>query len=161
MAAQEPAPDPELQEQYELSEAMREAGSSPVDIIRALEAHLGKYPATKDRAQIEQALVKAALDADDDARIVVYGEKVLQQSNLKDDMTLIDRLTRALLDSSDPAQIHKALEYAKRYEGDLSAMRGAKSPGAFDAGAVVGRAGSSHGACVGAGGKGHWKPERP
>ena len=46
--------------------------------------------------------MKAALDADDNARIIVYGEKVLQQSNSKDDMTLIDRLTRALLDSKRP-----------------------------------------------------------
>ena len=53
IAAQEPAPDPELQEQYELSQAVREAGQSPIDVIRALEAHLKKYPASKERGAIE------------------------------------------------------------------------------------------------------------
>jgi len=129
MAAQEPAPDPELQEQYELSQAVREAGQSSIDLIRVLEAHLKKYPETKERAEIEQGLVKAALDSNDNARIILYGEKVLQQTNLKDDMTLIDRLTRALLDSRDPAQTKKALQYAKRYEGDLRALRGQTPPG--------------------------------
>jgi thiol-disulfide isomerase/thioredoxin len=129
MAAQEPAPDPEMQEQYELSQTVREAGSSPIDMIRGLEAHLQKYPGSKERDAIEQGLAKAALDSNDNGRIVVYGEKVLRQSNLKDDMTLIDRLTRALLDSGEPEQTKKALGYAKRYEDDLDAMRGQPPPG--------------------------------
>jgi thiol-disulfide isomerase/thioredoxin len=129
IAAQEPAPDPELQEQYELSQAVREAGQSPIDVIRALEAHLKKYPASKERGAIEQGLAKAALDSNDNARIILYGEKVLQQKNLKDDPGLIDRVTRALLDSRDPAQTKKALDYAKRYESDLRALRTQTPPG--------------------------------
>jgi thiol-disulfide isomerase/thioredoxin len=129
MAAQELKPDPELQEQYELSQTMSEAGSSPIDAIRALEAHLKKYPESKQREAIERSLAKSALDGNDDARIILYGEKVLRQSNARDDMTLIDRVTRLLLDSSDPGQAKKALGYAKRYESDLRAMRAQSPPG--------------------------------
>ncbi len=140
MAAQDAAPasaptmNPEAQEQYELSQALSEAGQSPIDVIRVLEAHLKKHPETKERDAIERGLAKAALDSDDDTRILLYGEKVLQQANGKDDMTLIDRVTRLLLDSSDPAQAKKAVEYAKRYEGDLDAMRGQSPPGHLTAG---------------------------
>ena len=128
IAAQEPAPDPELQQQYELSQAMSDAGSSPIDVIHALEAHLKKYPATKQRAGIEQQLAKSAIETDDGARIILYGERVIG-SMAKDDMTLIDRLTRALLNSSDPEDAKKALMYAKRYEGDVLALRAQSPPG--------------------------------
>lgn len=134
LAAQEPVADPEVQEQFELSQALSEAGQSPIDVIRVLEAHLKKYPRTKQREEIERGLAKSALDANDDARILLYGEKVLQQRNTKDDMTLIDRVTRLLLDSNDPAQTKKALVYAKRYEGDLRTMRTETPPGHLTAG---------------------------
>ena len=104
LAAQEPPPDPELQEQYELAQAVNDAGTSSIDQIRALEAHLKKFPATKQRAAIEQNLSKAAIDANDSARIILYGEKVLQAAGAaktKDDLTLLDRVTRALLESFD------------------------------------------------------------
>lgn len=124
--AQVPPPDPELQQQYELSLALNDAGTSPVDVIRNLEAYLKKYPTTKQRHEIEQTLAKAAMDSNDDARIVLYGEKVLK-SGAKDDMVLIDRVTRVLVDSSDPEQQKQSLEYAKRYEADVVA-RGKDNP---------------------------------
>jgi thiol-disulfide isomerase/thioredoxin len=136
LAAQEPPPDPELQEQYELAQAVNDAGTSSVDQIRALEAHLKKFPATKQRAAIEQNLSKASIDANDDARIILYGEKLLQTAaaaKIKDDLTLLDRVIRALLESSDRANDHeqarKALGYAKRYEADVAAMRAQNPPG--------------------------------
>src|ERR1700722_1384559 len=43
-------------EQAELDRAVGEAGSSPVDVIRALEKHLNKYPESKHRSAIEKAL---------------------------------------------------------------------------------------------------------
>jgi thiol-disulfide isomerase/thioredoxin len=125
-------PDPQFQEQYELSQAVGEAGSSPVDVIRALEAHLSKYPDTKQRAVIEQNLAKSAMDSNDNPRIILYGEKVLaagEQGNTKDNMTLLDRVTRALLDSSEPEQARKALAYARRYENDVIALRSQTPPG--------------------------------
>lgn len=126
VSAQNPPPDPELQQQYELSLAMDDAGDSPVDIIRNLEAFLKKYPETKHRPEVEQTLAKAAMDANDDARIVLYGEKVLA-SGTKDDLTLIDRVARVLAESSDPAQQKRSVVYAKRYEADVAA-RGKESP---------------------------------
>src|ERR1700721_1771400 len=104
LAAQEPPPDPELQEQYELAQAANDAGTSSIDQIRALEAHLKKYPATKQRAAIEQNLYKAAADSNDSARIILYGEKLLRAAaaaKIKDDLTMLDRVIRALVESSD------------------------------------------------------------
>jgi thiol-disulfide isomerase/thioredoxin len=136
LAAQEPPPDPELQEQYELAQAANDAGTSSIDQIRALEAHLKKYPATKQRAVIEQNLYKSAADSNDNARIIVYGEKVLkaaETAKVKDDLTLLDRLIRALVESADKTndqeQARKALEFAKRYEADVTAMRAENPPG--------------------------------
>ncbi len=128
LAAQNPPPDPELQQQYELSQALDEAGDSPVDVIRNLEAFLKKYPETKHRDAVEQTLAKAAVEANDDARIVLYGEKVLA-SGAKDDLTLIDRVTRVLAESSDPAQQKRSIIYAKRYEADVAARSKENPPG--------------------------------
>ncbi len=136
LVAQEPPPDPELQEQFELAQAANDAGTSAVDQIRALEAHLRKFPSTKQRAAIEQNLYKAATDANDTARIILYGEKLLQAAaaaKSNDDLTLLDRVTRALLESSDATNnqepARKALRYAKRYEADVIAMRAQNPPG--------------------------------
>jgi thiol-disulfide isomerase/thioredoxin len=136
LAAQEPPPDPELQEQYELAQAANDAGTSSVDQIRALEAHLKKFPATKQRAVIEQNLYKAATDSNDNARIVLYGEKLLQTAaaaKIIDDLTMLDRVIRALVESADRTndqeQARKALGYAKRYEADVVAMRAQSPPG--------------------------------
>ncbi|HTA43292.1 MAG TPA: TlpA disulfide reductase family protein [Bryobacteraceae bacterium] len=133
VVAQAPPPDPDLQQQYELSLAINDAANSPVDIIRNLEAFLKKYPAYKKRSDVEQALAKTAVDSNDEARIVLYGEKVLANGT-KDDMTLIDRVTRALVDSSDPDQLKKSVEYAKRYEADVLALRQQSPPGHLTAG---------------------------
>jgi thiol-disulfide isomerase/thioredoxin len=117
----------ELKEETALAQAVSEAGSSAVDLIRALEMHLGKYPATKQRAAIEKGLAKAAMDSNDDARIILYGEKVLHQES-PDDMTLIDRVTRALVEKNDPDQAKRALEYANRYGKDVLDLRARQQP---------------------------------
>jgi thiol-disulfide isomerase/thioredoxin len=131
-AAQTP-PDPELQEQYELSQAVNDAGTSPIDMIRALEAHLKKYPATKQLARIDQTLAKSAMDLNDNPRIILYGEKVLR-SGTQDDLVLIDRLVRVLVGSTDPEQQKQALEFAKRYENDVIARGTQTPPGHLTAG---------------------------
>jgi thiol-disulfide isomerase/thioredoxin len=128
--AQTPAPADDAKEQSELSQAVSEAGASSIDIIHALEQHLRKYPETKQRAAIEKGLVKSALDLNDQARIILYGEKVLERepAGASDDVTLIDRVTRALVDKEDAAQAKKALQYAQRYEADIVAMREKAQP---------------------------------
>src|SRR5579864_3161595 len=78
LMAQTPALTAEGSEEHDLSQAVGEAGGSAIDLIRGLEQFLKKYPATKRRLEIEKALAKAAIDSDDNARIVLYGEKVIQ-----------------------------------------------------------------------------------
>jgi thiol-disulfide isomerase/thioredoxin len=113
-------------EQYELSQAVSEAGTSSIDLIRALELHLKKYPDSKQRAGIEKALVKSATETNDNARIILYGERVLQRESPPDEgeiMQMLDRVTRALVDKQDVEQAKRAIAYAKRYEDDVALLR--------------------------------------
>jgi thiol-disulfide isomerase/thioredoxin len=119
----------EQKEQVELSQAIAEAGTSNIDFIRALERHLAKYPDTKQRAAIEKGLAKSAIDANDHARIILYGERVLQAEPNSDDLSLIDRVIRALLDTDDPESAKKALSYIGRYQSEVEKMRGRASEG--------------------------------
>jgi thioredoxin-like negative regulator of GroEL len=116
-------------EQVELSQAIAEAGTSPVDFIRALEHHLEKYPNTKQRLLIEKAIAKSAMDSNDHARIVLYGERVLKAEPQNDDIALIDRVIRALLDTDDSESAKKALDYAIRYRTDVEKMRSRAAEG--------------------------------
>jgi thiol-disulfide isomerase/thioredoxin len=124
-------PEGDAKEQYELSQAVSEAGASSVDRIRAFEQHLQKYPDSKQRALIEKELVKSATDVNDNVRIILYGEKVLQRESPPDEgdtMQMLDRVTRALVDKSDPEQAKRAIGYAKRYESDVTALRAKMEP---------------------------------
>ena len=73
---------------------MSEAGTSPIDFTHALERHLAKYPDSKQKLAIEKALAKSAMDTNDHARIILYGEQVLKAEPRRDDFQLIDRVTR-------------------------------------------------------------------
>ena len=64
------APTPVSKEQQELQQAIAQAGQSQVDVIRALEMHLRKYPSSSQRIDIEAAIVKTALELDDQRRIL-------------------------------------------------------------------------------------------
>ena len=110
---------------------MSEAGPSAIDRIRAFEQHLKKYPDSKQRALIEKELVKSATETNDNARIILYGEKVFQRESPPDQsdvMQMLDRVTRALVDKNDPEQAKRAIGYAKRYEGDVAALRAKMEP---------------------------------
>src|ERR1051325_4883801 len=111
-AAQPPTSD--LQEQQDLNRALADAGGSPAEYLRALEKHLQKYPDTKRKEELERAAVRAAMEANDDARIVLYGERVLARR--PDDLQILERVARSLLagDSKDAAE--RAIKYARRYE---------------------------------------------
>jgi thiol-disulfide isomerase/thioredoxin len=117
------APEEDEQEQLDLSKAIAEAGASGVDYVRALEHHLAKYPGTRRRPEIEKALAKSAMDANDHARVILYGEKVLKAEPKSDDLQLMDQVTRSLLDSDDKDAAKRALGYAKRYREGLEVMR--------------------------------------
>jgi thiol-disulfide isomerase/thioredoxin len=101
-------------EKHELAEAIKEANTSGYDITRVLEAHLRKYPNTPLRADIYNLLAKSAVEIRDDARIIRYGEPVLAAA--PNDVTLLDRVSRALLDAGGKENATRALGYAKRFE---------------------------------------------
>src|SRR5580700_3594638 len=112
-------PEAKPAEKHELAEAITEANTSGYDITRALEAHLRKYPETPLRPDIYNLLAKAAVEIRDDARIIRYGEPVLVVT--PNDVTLLDRVSRALLDTGGKEaggkeNATRALGYAKRFE---------------------------------------------
>jgi thiol-disulfide isomerase/thioredoxin len=121
-------------EQRDLSTAMGEAGNSPVDFVRVLERHLKKYPNAKNRDVIEHALVRAAVDAKDDRRIVLYGERFLA-ANPKD-VQILEKVASALLARSDggspeklPEKVYdKAYGYAHQLELALTEIRAQEPP---------------------------------
>ena len=114
-------------EQRALAEALAEVGSSPVEFIRALEKHLTRFPQSGKRAELERALVKAAIENKDEARIIQYGERVLARE--QDDLQVLERVARALLASDDAPGAARALKYATRYGELISKLRLQETPG--------------------------------
>jgi thiol-disulfide isomerase/thioredoxin len=115
-------------EQNDLRRAVGEAGSSPIEMTRALEAHLAKYPNAARRNDIELALLKSAADAKDNRRIAQYGERVLGRE--PGDVPILENVTRALLLLDDKANAEKALGYARRLEQGLDALEKEKTSSA-------------------------------
>jgi len=107
-------PTASAQEQEDLETALSEAGSSPIEYLRAIEKHLARYPDSPRKAELERAAVRAAMEANDDAKTVEYGERVLTRQS--DDLQILERVTRALLASDLPANATRALPHAVRYE---------------------------------------------
>jgi len=124
-------PEADAQEQSALQQALGEAGNSPIDRIRALEEHLKKYPGTKQRAAIEQALVQSAIETNDNPRLILYGERVLQMSPAPDSnemMIVLDRVIRALVNNDDRDRAQRAVALARRYEADVDNLRSKAEP---------------------------------
>jgi thioredoxin-like negative regulator of GroEL len=116
-------------EQKELGQALAEAGNSPVDFVRVLERHLAKYPKSEQRPQIEKALAKSAIENNDRVRVLRYGQRILDAEPNNDDLPLLDRVTRSLLETDDAESARKALVYAKRYEVQVEAKRSRATEG--------------------------------
>ena len=112
-AAQSTGKAPAEEEQRLLQEAVSQVGNSPVEFIRAVERYLRLHPDTRRRADLEKAVLRAAVDAKDNARILSYGERALERD---DDPTLLDRVARALLASDDAASARRSLKYSERLE---------------------------------------------
>ncbi|MSV29246.1 MAG: redoxin domain-containing protein [Bryobacterales bacterium] len=121
-------PGPADAEQNDLNDALSQTNNSPLEFIRALEAHLAKYPKSAKTAELERALAKAALDNSDDRRLVIYGERVVERN--PDDVVVVEGLVRALL-SRDPSKdfAAKALKHAGHYEKLVAGLRTEKAPG--------------------------------
>ncbi len=117
-AQQKSSPSPE---QQDLDRALSEAGASPVEFLRAIESHLAKYPDSPKKPELERAAVRAAMDANDDRRIVLYGERVLARQ--PDDLQILERVARSLVSAGSRDDSARGLKYAQRYEQLIAAMR--------------------------------------
>jgi thiol-disulfide isomerase/thioredoxin len=113
-AAQTPPAAQPNEEQQDLQRAVDEAGSSPLDLTRTLEAFLIKYPNTSHLREIERALTKAGVDNKDDRRAVLYGERVL--ASTPDDIFFLDRVAKAELALGGKEHAEKAFEYARHFQ---------------------------------------------
>lgn len=116
MCAQEIADN----ERADLRAGLSEAGSSQVEFIRAIERQLQKYPQTAQRAELERALVKAAMEVRDNKRVLLYGERVLSRE--PSNAELLERVARQLLSTDDAESAGRALTYAKNLEQSVLAQ---------------------------------------
>ena len=107
-------------EQQDLMRALSEGNTSPPDMIRALEAHLAKYPNTPQRPEVERALAKAAVDSNDLPRIAKYGESAAAAAS--GDFLLMDRLAYSFLMLGGKDNAAKAYKYARAFEELVAAM---------------------------------------
>jgi thiol-disulfide isomerase/thioredoxin len=121
------------QESEDLERALSEAGSSPIEYLRAIAKHLAKYPDSPRQAELERAAVRAAMEANDDSGIVEYGERVLARQS--DDLQILERVTRALLTGDTPENAARALQHALRYEELVRQMQRDGSHGGLSAAA--------------------------
>ena len=87
------------EEQINLSRTLGEAGTSPSELVLAIEKHLQQYPNSPKRAELERALVKTAMDLNDDARLMQYGENVLSRD--PNNLQVLEHVTTAWLHQGD------------------------------------------------------------
>jgi hypothetical protein len=128
------------QEQADLEKALSEAGSSPLEYLRAIEKHLEQYPNSARRPELERAAVRAAIEARDDSRIIQYGERVLARQ--ADDLQILEQVTHALLAGGSKEAAERALKYARRYEELVRQMQKDKSGAEWQPGAAGRSAGA-------------------
>jgi len=107
-------------EDAHLRQLLAEAGSSPIEFIRALEIHLGRFPNSAHKKELERSLVKAAIEANDERRILLYGERALEGEG--DDLQVLERVTHALLATNDRDRAGRAWKYAERLEASLKEL---------------------------------------
>jgi thiol-disulfide isomerase/thioredoxin len=104
------------EEQQSLQRALSEAGNSPNELLHTIENHLRKFPNSPRRAELERALVKTAIDLDDDQALIEFGEKVLSRD--PDNVQVLEHVATALLHQGDKPDAQRALDHA-RHLADL------------------------------------------
>jgi thiol-disulfide isomerase/thioredoxin len=104
-------------EEDALRDALRETGSVPIEMIRAIERHLEKYPKSAKRAELERSIAKLAVDLRDEGRVVQYGERVLEAE--PENLLMLERLSRALAGRAGEEENRRALTYARRLASTL------------------------------------------
>jgi thiol-disulfide isomerase/thioredoxin len=102
------------EEQVSLQRALGEAGNSPSEVILAIENHLKKYPNSPRRAELERALVKTAIDINDDPRLIEFGERVLSRD--PNNVQVLEHVATALLHKGDKPNAQIALDHARHLE---------------------------------------------
>lgn len=102
------------EEQMALQKAISESANSPKELELAIENHLKRYPNSPRRAELENALVKTAIQIDDDPRLLEFGESVLSRD--PNNMLLLEHLTQALVRQNDKAGAQRALDHARHLE---------------------------------------------
>ncbi|HYO80208.1 MAG TPA: TlpA disulfide reductase family protein [Bryobacteraceae bacterium] len=107
-------------EQQALEKALAETSNSASEIVRVLDRHLQKFPQSPERAALERTLVKSAIEADDRARILEYGQRVLSRD--PDQPQILEKVAGILLEQPDGEAARKALDYAKKFEAILRAL---------------------------------------
>jgi len=107
-------------EQASLTKALSEAGNSPVDFVRAIENHLKQYPNSPKRPELERALVKTAIDLNDDPRIIQFGESVLTRE--PDNVQVLEHVATSQLRKGDAPSAQHALEHSRHLEQVIQAM---------------------------------------
>ncbi len=118
--AQQPRQPPSDAEQQDLMKAVSEGANSPVEMVRAMEAYLAKYPNSSQKAQIYRTLTLGAFEMRDDARIVKYGVPALDGA--PQDPVLLDRVTKSLLAMGDAEHARQAVKFARVYEDLLDSL---------------------------------------
>jgi thiol-disulfide isomerase/thioredoxin len=103
------------EEEDHLRTVLSETNGSPLEMIRAFELHLKKFPKSPKRTDIEKAAAKSAIELKDDRRIIEYGERVLERES---DLQILDRVSSALLSSEriTPNMAERALKYSRQFE---------------------------------------------
>ena len=98
-------------EQQSLQKALSEGGNSSTEFILAIEDHLKQYPNSPRRAELERALVKTAIDLNDDPRLIEFGEKVLSRE--PNNLQVLEHVTTALLHQGGKTNAQLALDHAR------------------------------------------------
>jgi thiol-disulfide isomerase/thioredoxin len=101
-------------EEESLQTALSEAGNSPVDFARAIENHLKRFPNSPRKPELERALIKTAIDLNDDRRIIQFGESVLARD--PDNLQVLEHVATAELHNGDKANAERALAHARHCE---------------------------------------------
>jgi thiol-disulfide isomerase/thioredoxin len=122
-SAQPPAPEPDtapdqtkagLSPEQELANLVSQSGRSPIDLVRELERYLLRYPESKHKAEITRAIYSGARELNDDRRVAIYGERLLEKD--PNEIGVLGPTARALNTFQDPESAGRALVDGQRLE---------------------------------------------
>jgi thiol-disulfide isomerase/thioredoxin len=107
-------------ENKDLQSLLSGTSNSSSEVARALEKHLKKYPDSPQKEDMEQAILKSAMESNDKARILGYGERALAR-NIEQPL-ILERVAEILAESEDKTDSERALKYAQKFEEILRAL---------------------------------------